>query len=443
MPRRTLWLIVAVVIVSLACYERAERNPYGRWFAEALDTIDRYYVEPVDEQKLFEGALGGMVGRLDEYSAFLPPSQAPQFQQALDQQYGGIGIEVTLEGDQKQLTVMSPLVGTPAYKAGVRAGDKIVAIDGRSTANRPLDEIVHWLRGKPGDPVTIAVLRQGHEQPIDFDLVRARIKVDSVLGDLRDADGIWNFFLTGEDKIGYVRINSFGESTVAELGEALQWLSRRGCRGLILDMRNNPGGLLQAAEEVCDLFLPKGAVIVTTRGRDAQVRNEARATGAGKYQELPLVVLVNDKSASAAEIVAACLQDDHRAPVIGERTWGKGTVQNVIPLEGGRSLLKLTIASYWRPNGKNIHRLASSKADDEWGVKPSPGCEVKLDDKQNARWLEKRRQRDVLPLANSSPGETATAGPEGSPVDFDPQLERAVQVLKESLAKKTARADAA
>jgi carboxyl-terminal processing protease len=438
MPRRTLWLILAVIVVSLACYERADRNPYGRWLAEALDVIDRNYVEPVDEQKLFEGALGGMVARLDEYSAYLPRSQAPQFQESLDQQYGGIGIEVTLEGDDKQLTVMSPLVGTPAYKAGVRSGDKIVTNDGRSTAKVPLNEIVRWLRGAPGDAVTIAVMRGGHDDPISFRLVRARIKIDSILGDLRLPDGSWNFFLPGDEKIGYVRINSFGETTVNELTSALEWLKARGCRGLVIDMRNNPGGLLQAAEGVCDLFLPKGAVIVTTRGRDAQVRKEAVASGGGEYPSLPLVVLVNDRSASAAEIVAACLQDHKRAGVVGERTWGKGTVQNVISLEGGRSLLKLTIASYWRPNGKNIHRLESSEERDEWGVKPDPGCDVKLDEKQFANLVEKRHRRDV-PTAHS-PGDPDPAEPL---LELDPQLKRAVEVLQEKLARDSARSEAA
>jgi carboxyl-terminal processing protease len=436
MPRRTLWLIFAVVVLSLACYERADRNPYGRWFAEALDTVDRYYVEPVDEQKLFEGALTGMTSKLDEYSTFLPRSQAPQFQETLDQQYGGIGIEVTLEGDAKQLTVMSPLVGTPAYKAGVRAGDRIVTIDGRKTAGKPLSEIVTWLRGKPGEPVKIGVTRAGHDQPISFDLVRARIKVDSVLGDRRNADGTWDFFLPGDDKLGYVRINAFGETTYDELVKALEWLTARDCRGVVIDMRNNPGGLLQAAEEVSDLFLPKGAVIVTTRGRGAEVRREAVASGSGEFQSLPLVLLVNGHSASAAEIVAACLQDHHRAAVVGVRTWGKGTVQNVIPMEGGRSLLKLTIASYWRPSGKNIHRLESSEETDEWGVKPDVGNEVKLDEKQLNELVEKRRERDVP--AAASPGQ-----PDGSPLEFDPQLERAVRVLKQRVAEDATRADAA
>lgn len=435
MPRRTVWVIFAAVVVSVACYERADRNPYGRWLSEALSTIDRYYVEPVDEQKLFEGAIDGMVSRLDAYSAYLPRNQAPQFQESLDQQYGGIGIEVSLEGEDKQLTVMSPMVGTPAYKAGIRAGDKIVAIDGRNTAQRNLNEIVGWLRGKPGEPVTISIARQGEPEPLAFKLVRARIKVDSVLGDVRESDGTWNYFLPGSDKVGYLRINSFGESTVEELDGALAWLKARDCKGAILDMRNNPGGLLDAAEQVCDLFLPRGAVIVTTRGRDERIRKEAIATGDGQYQQLPLVILVNDKSASAAEIVAACLQDHGRAAVVGTRTWGKGTVQNMIPLEGGRSLLKLTIANYWRPSGKNIHRLESSQDGDEWGVRPNPGMEVKLGDKELAELVERRRARDVVPAQRLSPGDPAAAGSAVSPVEFDPQLKRAVEVLDAELAK--------
>lgn len=427
MPRRSLWLILGAVVVSLACYARADRNPYGRWFSEVLETIDRHYVEPVDDQKLFEGALDGMIGKLDEYSAFLPRSRARAFQESLDQQYGGIGIEVSLEGDNRQLTVMSPLVGTPAYKAGVLAGDKIVAIDGESTANKPLHEIVRWLRGKAGESVSISVLREGQEAPLQFDLVRARIKIDSVLGDLRQPDGSWHFLLPGDETIGYVRINSFGETTAADLDAALAGLVAQNARGVILDMRNNPGGLLQSAEQVCDLFLPKDAVIVTTRGRDARVRNEARATGEGKFQSLPLVVLVNDKSASASEIVAACLQDHKRATVVGERTWGKGTVQNVIPLEGGRSLLKLTIASYWRPSGHNIHRLESSQDGDEWGVKPNAGFDVKLDDKATAQLFEERRKRDAI--------RKPSAGADtGSPLEFDPQLQRAVEALIERIA---------
>ena len=196
-------------------------------------------------------------------------------------------------------------------------------------------------------------------------------------------------------------------------------------------MRNNPGGLLKAAEQICNLFIPAGAVIVSTRGRDGRDAETYVADGDGPYQQLPLVVLVNDRSASASEIVAACLQDHQRATVVGERTWGKGTVQNVISLEGGKSLLKLTIASYWRPSGKNIHRLTSSKETDEWGVRPDPGCEVKLDEKQVAAWLDRRRARESRAAAATAGGKSAG---DDAASQFDPQLQRAIEVLDEKLA---------
>jgi carboxyl-terminal processing protease len=442
MPRRSLWLIFAVVVVSLACHERAERNPYGRWFSEVMETIDRYYLEPVDDQKLFEGALDGMVHKLDDYSAFLPRSEAPQFQESLDQQYGGIGIEVILEGPKKELTVKSPLVGTPAYKAGLHADDKIVAVDGSSIQNMALRDIVRLLRGKPGAAVALTIRRPGHDEPLNFNLVRALIKMDSVSGYERRPDGSWDFFVPGDQRLGYVRIDVFGESTVSEFEGALKGLAEQKCRGVVLDMRNNPGGLLQAAERICDLFIPAGALIVSTRGRDARERNRYLASGEGPYQNLPLVVLVNDKSASASEIVAACLQDHQRATIVGERTWGKGTVQNVIPLEGGKSLLKLTIASYWRPNGKNIHRSSTSLATDEWGVRPDSGCEVKLDERQTAEPPDAAsRVPGAQPGADTAPANvSAPAQPAAkSRLEQDRQLKRAIEVLEEKLAPATPR----
>jgi carboxyl-terminal processing protease len=435
MPRRTLWLMFAAVVICFACYERADHNPYGHLFAEVMETIDRYYVERVDEQKLFEGALQGMMGRLDDHSAFLPRNEAPQFEESLDQEYGGVGIEVSLEGDNKQLTVMTPLVGTPAFKAGILAGDRIVAINGRGTANLPLQEVVPMLRGRPGDEVNLTIDRAGADRPIQFRVVRARIQTDSVLGDSRNSDGSWDFLLAGDDeRIGYVRINTFGKSTVTEFEAALKWLADRNCRGVIIDLRNNPGGLLDAGKLICDLFMPAGQLIVSMRGRDAQERGRFDSTGRGPYQDLPLVVLVNDKSASASEIVAACFQDHGRATIVGERTWGKGTVQNVIPLEGGKSLLKLTIASYWRPSGKNIHRMTSSKDSDDWGVKPDPGCEVKLDEKDAVDVELKSRKFDLMP--KSAAGSTSPAA--GGRLAIDPQLKRAAEAMREKLSSRPA-----
>ncbi len=433
MPRRTLWIMLAVAVFSLACYERADHNRYGRWFSEVLETIDRHYLEPVDDQKLFEGALGGMVRSLDDYSAFLPRSEASGFQEALDQHYGGVGIEVTLDPSDRQLTVMNLMAGSPAARSGLKSGDKIISVDGQPTAKMELNDVVRLLRGKPGAAVNLGVRRGDEEKQLDFQLVRAVIQIDSVRGFKRTGGGDWNFFLPGDDHLGYVRIESFGESTVDEFEAAMQQLTKGNCRGAIIDLRNNPGGLLDAAEEICDLFLPAGKLIVSTRGRNGRGEKDYLATGRGPYQELPLVVLIDDRSASASEIVAACLQDHQRATIVGQRSWGKGTVQNVIPLEGGKSLLKLTIASYWRPSGKNIHRTSKN---DDWGVTPDADCEVKLDEGQQARWFQRQRQRD-----RETPGETASAAsatPASAdaappPSAFDPQLERAIEVLKEKL----------
>jgi carboxyl-terminal processing protease len=434
MSRRNLWMIFAVSVVSLVCYSRASRNPYGRYFAQAMDTIESQYIEAVDREKLFEGAMRGMVGRLDDYSSFLPSNLKTYFDETLDQKYGGIGIEISPEGPEKHLVVMSARIGGPAYKAGVHAGDRIVGIDNQSAEAFTTSDASRLLRGTPGTPVALRVRREGYVEPLEFHMTRALIQVDSVLGDVRQPDGSWNFFLPGQDKIGYIRINSFGELTLEEFQAAMHWLSERGCRGLILDLRNNPGGLLESAQQICDMFIPAHALIVTTRGRDAVERERYLASGDGPYQKLPLVVLVNKQSASASEIVAACLQDHERAKIVGERTFGKGTVQNVIPLEAGKSSLKLTIATYWRPSGKNIHWMKSSKDSDEWGVKPDARCEVKLDPDETNRLLEGRRKRDSTP-AEPRPSQSLGGTPAESPLDFDPQLQRAIEVLDQELAQ--------
>jgi carboxyl-terminal processing protease len=439
-----MWLVFAVTAVSLLCYNRAARSPYGRWLAQAIDMIESQYIEPVDSEKLFEGAMRGMVGRLDDYSSFLPSKLKSRFDEALGQQYGGIGIEVNLDGpeDNKRLTVVSARVGGPAYEAGVLAGDQIVGIGKTNIENFTLEDGLKLLRGDPGTNVTLRVRRAGYDEPLEFTVTRALIKIDSVMGDTRQRDGSWNYLLPGADRIGYVRIVSFGDLTVQEFTEAMQWLRDHHCRGLVIDMRNNPGGLLEAAEKICDLFLPAGAVIVTTRGRDARVKQELRASGSGPYQDLPIVVLVNGLSASASEIVAACLQDHGRAKVVGERSFGKGTVQNLIPVEAGRSSLKLTIATYWRPSEKNIHRMSTSKDTDDWGVRPDVDGpdgdgEVKLDPKQEVAWQEARRLRDGRAPAGAD-SQNEAEGKQNDPLEFDSQLRRAVELLRKELARSAA-----
>jgi carboxyl-terminal processing protease len=398
MPRRNLYLLFAALLVSIVCCQKVQKNRYGAVLVEVLDLIEHRALEPVAGSELFAGAVEGMTGKLDEYSAYIAPEPYQEFQETMDQEFGGVGIEVIQDPKTKQLLVASPLAGTPAYEAGIRAGDKILRINGQATQGMSLQDTVRRMRGKKGEPVTLTVLHEGAPKPEDITIVRAVIRVDSVLGDSRNSDGSWNFFLAGSDHIGYLRVNSFGEKTAEEMSEALKGLSKQAMRGLILDLRDNPGGLVDAAVKVCDLFIDSG-VIVTTRSRGGDIRRAYSATTTGAFTKVPLAVLVNKYSASASEIVAACLQDYNRAVIVGQRTWGKGTVQEVIDLDDGHGALKLTTASYWRPSGKNINRTKDATSSDAWGVLPTPGYEVAVTADELGEWVRWRRNRDLRKLA--------------------------------------------
>jgi len=377
-----------------------------RLFADTLDQIDRNYVKEVSRRELMEAAIEGLLSKLDAYSDYIPPDELETFKSGVESEFGGIGIQIGMEDGQ--LTVISPIFGSPAYRAGVLAGDRIVQIGDKSTEGLSLDEAVRRLKGKVGTSVTMSVMHAHNAQEQTVTLEREMIQIDTVLGERRRDDDTWDFMYDPQEKIGYIRLVAFGRDTADKLTEALEELQNQGLRGLVLDLRFNPGGLLTAAVEVSDLFLAKG-VIVSTAGRNTQQRLW-EAQEAGSYLDFPLVVLVNNYSASASEIVAACLQDHQRAVIVGERTWGKGSVQNVIELEEGRSALKLTTAGYQRPNGHNIHRFEGAADKDEWGVRPDKGFEVKLSPQETARLLIVRRQRDILqPKGAAENGEAAAA----------------------------------
>jgi carboxyl-terminal processing protease len=448
MPQRNQRLITTVILLSLVCYVRAdvaERSRFGSMLDtmfEVLYRIDANYVEPVDRRELFEGAMSGIMAKLDPYSGYISPERNRELQEELDQQFGGIGIQILNNDPNQPLTVLSPLVGTPAYEAGILADDQIIGIDGQSTEGFVAEDAVHLLRGEPGERVVLTILHAGSNEPVDIEMERAIIRIETVLGDHHgDGDG-WVYTLEDHPQIGYIRLNSFSKKTVDELTAVLEKLHADGAEGLILDLRNNPGGLLSAATEVCDLFIDSGR-IVSTRGRDGEEQEAFDATEGG-YTDIPIVVLINGFSASASEIVSACLQDHGRAVVVGERSWGKGSVQNVIPLLGekGRSSLKLTTATYWRPSGENIHRGRKAQETDQWGVQPNDGYEVKLDDAAFTRMMQDRRQRDVIlphddnPDASESIAEASEVD-EGEPVEVDSQLSRAVEYLIEVMPETT------
>ena len=432
MPRQNLLVLVAVAISSVVCYRQADsahRSERGRMFdtfSEVLKEVDEHYLRKVEDRQLFEGALQGMMGKLDPYSAYIPPDQYADLLAALEQKIGGIGIEIVADPETGNLSVVTPIADSPAYVRGIRAGDLILKIDGDSTKGWTTKKAVDRVRGRNG-AVKLAVLHKGETEPVELTIERAMIPIHSVLGDVRDADNHWNFLLPGHEGIGYVRITTFGENTAEELKTALAWLTERNVRGLILDLRGNRGGSLDQAVAVCDLFVTAGR-IVTTRGRGDIESESWDATGKAPYGTLPVVVLVNQHTASAAEIVAACLQDHHRAIIVGQRTWGKGTVQNVIQLEGGQSALKLTTASYRRPSGQDIHRYQDAKDQESWGVQPDADYEVKLTDAETAELDKRRQERDVVGAERGDPA-TDSASTVKSSSPPDPQLERALEAL--------------
>jgi carboxyl-terminal processing protease len=424
-----LIIIILSSIVSLACYTKAQRNRYASTITEAMHIISSEFVDEVEPRKLFEDAMDGMVESLDQYSTYIHSDDFNQFQATLDQKFGGIGIIVEVNQETKRLTVMSPLVGTPAYKAGMRAGDEILEINGQTTEEISLKEAVNLMRGLPGTPISIKIQHLGEDQPFELTLKRDIIPIESVLGDTRHDDGSWRFVLESHPQIAYVRITTFGEQTVVELKHAFAFDDEE-VAALIIDLRSNAGGLLTAAVETCDLFLDSGD-IVSTRGRNGVERQSYPAAAGPTIVDphIPTVILTNKYSASASEIVAACLQDHQRAVIVGQRSWGKGTVQNIIPLENGKSALKLTTATYWRPSGQNIHRKETATEDDAWGVRPNDGFEVILSKEDFDRVIRERRQRDVV-RSNEPP---PAGGGEKAKPPFDPQLDRAIEHLLEQL----------
>jgi carboxyl-terminal processing protease len=421
-------LLVVVVLVSasvligagMAKRVLARGDDYEnlRVFTEILSLVQSNYVEDIDTKKLVEGAVKGMLKTLDPHTSYMPPDIYKEMQVETEGQFGGLGIEITMRDDQ--LTVVSPIEDTPAFRAGLKAGDRILKIDGEPTKDIALPDAVRKMRGFKGTPVTLTIMRDEFDAPKDFTITRDVIKIHSVS------------YRKLEDEVGYVRLRNFHKSTADELEEALHSLEEQKINGLVLDLRNNPGGLLNQAVEVVDKFIPKEQLIVYTQGR---VRNQnMRFTSKGDHPhlEVPMVVLVNAGSASASEIVAGALQDHARAITLGTQTFGKGSVQTIIPLSDG-SGLRLTTARYYTPKG----HLIQGK-----GIAP----DIKVDNKpvekaegpQPAR--NPMREKD-LPNALDREREELEGKPEPLPAEpvsragaptaeEDLQLQRAVELLK-------------
>ncbi len=441
MPKRNVILLVTALLVGLVALAARERSGHAQRFGEVLGAIERGYYQPVAGDSLFVAAVEGAVATLDENSAYLRDDGRDELEAALDQRFGGIGLELALDATTAQPVVVAPVFRSPAWRAGIAAGDLVTAIDGQPTQGRPLRDSVQRLRGRAGEQVSLTVLpapppadtldpaaARPTAEPRKVALTRELVEVESVQGDRRRADGAWDWMLEGEPGVAYIRITSFGERTAAELAAAAEAIGQTsGLRGLVIDLRDNPGGLLQAAVEVADLFLDEG-VIVSMRGRDAGTAggDERLATAGHVLAGVPLAVLVDGLSASAAEIVAACLQDAGRATVAGGRTFGKGTVQTLLPLSDGRGLLKLTTAEYLRPSRAPIHRRPGAGDDEAWGVMPDDGFEATPTAEAAERLREWRRRRETA-LPPGAKAASASRGP--LPREIDAVLAKALDAF--------------
>ena len=459
MPVRNIFIIALTAVVSLACYSAASKNRYANLFAEALDVVDRQALQDIPRRELFNSAVEGMLENMDEHSMYITDEMYRVFNEDMQQEFGGVGFYVDNNPATKRLTVLAPIPDSPAFEAGIRAGDVIAEIDGQQTDGMDRSDAIELMRGPTGEEVSILLERQGKK--IRMDLVRAAINVPSVQGDFRNPDGSWNYYLKSQPRIGYIRLLQFGSKSVDEIKEALAKVDASR-DALVLDLRNNTGGLLDGAVAICDMFLEGGKPIVRTRGREARLLSEETSTSKTALgKDKPLVVLVNRISASASEIVAGCLQDHGRATIVGEQTWGKGTVQHVIGMERGRSALKLTTARYWRPSGQYIDRSdKEAKETGVWGVQPNEGGQIEITEEilfENAR---QRNLRDLQGLMNASIGGDSqsvrnadeTGGqPEESSTELeadkpatikiphvDLPLKKAIEIIESAMARKSA-----
>ncbi|MEI6632379.1 MAG: S41 family peptidase [Chlamydiota bacterium] len=379
-------------------------------FVSGMDVITRNYYRETREHDLAYGALKGMCAALDPHSQFMDEEIYREMKVETEGEFGGLGIEITVR--DKFLTVVSPIEDTPAFKAGLRAGDRIVEIEGLSTKDLSLVEAVRKLRGTPGTVAHITVMRPGTGAMLPFSITRASIQIQSV----KDAKLV-------KDKIGYVRLTQFQERTGSDFDKALQDLNTQGMQALILDLRNNPGGLLQVAIEVADKFIGGDRMLVYTKGRIKTQNIEFKSHGKAAYPDCPMVILVNKGSASGSEIVAGAVQDWGRGIILGETTFGKGSVQSVLPLSDG-SALRLTTAKYFTPKGRCIQKV---------GIQPD--IPVEMTDEQEIRVLLKRRLEKMIsenPQGSDLADEKAELKKLG--VVKDVQMERALDLLQGILA---------
>ena len=425
MPERNIVIVTIAIIVGIGCFSSASTTRYSSVFGYAMETIEERSLYEKSRQELFDAAMKGMLGSLDANSNYFSNEEFVSAKESMEQEYVGVGMTVGIDIETKRLVVVAPAPGSPAMGAGVKAGDFIVAINGEPAANLTPAAAVPKIKGPAGETVLITFGRGKPEQLIELEIERARIHTPSVKGDTLGTDGTWDFRLATHPRIGYIRLTQFVNHSVEEMNEAIISLEGK-VDSIIIDLRGNLGGLLDGAVEISDMFLPPDKLVVETRGRNGKVKQQRYSSKEPILPfQVPLVILINGESASASEILSACLQDHQRAVVVGQRSFGKGTVQEIIPLERSRAEMRLTTATYWRPSGKNIHRLPGLTEDDQWGVNPDSGFEIELTAEEWAKISRQRADRDIENLS----GENQSLGNDDEAPVPDRQLNKAIEYL--------------
>lgn len=396
-----IWLIIASILVffigkDIYSGPKTLEDKYPLYknlelFADVLTIVQKSYVKELSTKDLIHGALRGVINTLDPHSQFLEPEEYKEMKIETEGAFGGLGIEITVKDGY--LTIVTPLEDTPAYKAGLKPGDKIIKIDGNSTENITINEAVKKLRGEPGTKVNLTILRPDKKEFMDFTVERSIIKIECV-----------KYAQILGDGIGYIRITQFQENTSEDMKKVLDKLLPDCKQGIVLDFRNNPGGLLEEAVEVGSFFIEEPKIIVSTKGRLPDQNQEFNSKNKDAIKNIPIAVLINKGSASGSEIVAGAIKDWHRGILVGTNTFGKGSVQSVLPLRDG-SALKLTTATYFTPKGTDINEI---------GIKPD--IEIAMTAEEEEKLWKSRTKQD--------------AKKEKLDLSIDPQLQRAVDLLK-------------
>jgi carboxyl-terminal processing protease len=440
-PQRRFWMIGPMVMVALVVgvllgkgWERTghatETYEELKTFSEVLTQVQKSYVDETKVKDLVQGAIRGMLSTLDPHSAYMTPEMYKEMQVETKGEFGGVGIQIGVK--ENRLAVIAPIEGTPAYRAGIKSGDFITKVNDETTKDLTLMDAVQKMRGPKGSKINLTIQREGTPDPLQFTLVRDTIKIESVKSKVLE-------------NIGYVRLTQFQESTGRDLSKVLKQFKDQKLQSTILDLRNNPGGLLTSAVEVSEQFLPGGKLIVYTKGRESK-KDEWIAKGKDQMDDSPMIILVNEGSASASEIVAGALQDYGRAVIVGTTSFGKGSVQTILPLGDG-SGLRLTTAKYYTPKGRSIQSTGitpdiivkaqtpttvakageakpSEKEGDQKQAKPAavPGKDQPI---QNGKGPE-----EATPKNGTQPQAPATEAAADASLEQDVQLQKAVEMLK-------------